>query len=30
MDSHYHQLCAEERARIMQMIRQGLSLRKSP
>ena len=27
MDSHYHQLCAEERACIMQMTHQGLSLR---
>ena len=27
MDSHYHQLCAEELACIMQMTHQGLSLR---
>ncbi len=27
MDSHYHQLCAEERACMMQMTHQGLSLR---
>lgn len=27
MESHYHQLCAEERACIMQMTHQGLSLR---